>query len=86
MTAAQAHEYNMWVAFLVIGLPILVVFGRGLILHTFYGSRSNFWCLAYFWAGAWGSAFVALVHSVVAPPPPALSAPPRVVPRGARSI
>jgi hypothetical protein len=33
MTAAQAHEYNMWVTFLVVGLPLLVVFGGGLILH-----------------------------------------------------
>jgi hypothetical protein len=33
MTAAQVHEYNMWVAFIVVGLPLLVVFGQGLILH-----------------------------------------------------
>jgi hypothetical protein len=27
------HEVNVWIAFLVIGLPILVVFGGTLILH-----------------------------------------------------
>jgi hypothetical protein len=27
MTAAQAHEYNLWVAFIVVGLPFPIVFG-----------------------------------------------------------
>ena len=27
MNAAQAHEYNMWLAFIIVGLPVLIVFG-----------------------------------------------------------
>jgi hypothetical protein len=31
MNAAQAHEFNLWVLFIVIGLPVLVVFGGHLL-------------------------------------------------------